>query len=141
LAFLLMDLWHRGLTDLANLAMNRYLDEADDEDGFTLLPFFMAVRASVRAHVAAMQGGEGGAAGGRLAAEPRAYFDLARDPLRAHPARLVAIGGLSGSGKTTVAEALAAHVGAPPGARVVESDRIRKAMHGVPAETRLPDRA
>ena len=28
-----------------------------------------------------------------------------------------------------------------PGARIIESDRIRKAMHGVPAETRLPDRA
>ncbi|MBE1264339.1 AAA family ATPase, partial [Salmonella enterica subsp. enterica serovar Derby] len=35
----------------------------------------------------------------------------------------------------------AARVGAPPGARIVESDRIRKAMHGVPAETRLPDKA
>lgn len=141
LSFLLMDLWHRGLASLANLAMNRYLDEADDEDGFALLPFFMAVRATVRAHVAATQAGEGGAAGGRLAAEARAYFDLARDLLRERPARLVAIGGLSGSGKTTVAEALAAHVGAPPGARVVESDRVRKAMHGVPAETRLPDKA
>ena len=35
--------------------MNRYLDEADDEDGFVLLPFFMAVRAAVRAHVTATQ--------------------------------------------------------------------------------------
>lgn len=141
LAFLLMDLWHRGLADLANLAMNRYLDEADDEDGFPLLPFFMAVRAVVRAHVGATQAAEGGVGADRLAAEARAYFDLARDLLRARPARLVGIGGLSGSGKTTVAEALAPHVGAPPGARVVESDRIRKAMHGVPAETRLPDKA
>lgn len=135
LAFLLMDLWHRGLADLANLAMNRYLDEADDEDGFALLPFFMAMRAAVRAHVAATQPGEA------AEAEARAYFDLAAELLRDRPTRLVAIGGLSGSGKTTVAEALAPHVGAPPGARVVESDRIRKAMHGVPAETRLPDRA
>ena len=135
-AFLLMDLWHRDLADLANLAMNRYLDEADDEDGFSLLPFFMAVRAAVRAHVAATQAGEGGPT-----AEARAYFDLAGTLLRGHAARLVAIGGLSGSGKTTVAEALAAHVGAPPGARVVESDRIRKAMHGVTAETRLPEAA
>ena len=49
LAFLLMDLWHRGFPEHANLVMNRYLDEADDEDGFPLLPFFMAVRAAVRA--------------------------------------------------------------------------------------------
>lgn len=71
----------------------------------------------------------------------RAYFDLAADLLTERPARLMAIGGLSGSGKTTVAEALAAKVGSPPGARIVESDRIRKAMHGVPPETRLPNKA
>ncbi|MER8373956.1 AAA family ATPase [Mesorhizobium sp. M1406] len=141
LAFLLMDLWHRGFPQLANLVMNRYLDEADDEDGFILLPFFMAVRAAVRAHVTATQVEEGSVDSDTLTAEARSYFDLARNFLQEAPPRLVAIGGLSGSGKTTVAEALAAHVGAPPGARIVESDRIRKAMHGVPAETRLPDRA
>lgn len=141
LAFLLMDLWHRGFPQLANLVMNRYLDEADDEDGFVLLPIFMAVRAAVRAHVTATQVEEGSADSDKLSAEARSYFDLARRLLQETPPRLVAIGGLSGSGKTTVAEALAPHIGAPPGARIVESDRIRKAMHGVPAETRLPDKA
>ena len=141
LAFLLMDLWHRGFPQLANLVMNRYLDEADDEDGFVLLPIFMAVRAAVRAHVTATQVEEGSADSDKLSAEARSYFDLARTLLQETPPRLVAIGGLSGSGKTTVAEALAPHIGAPPGARIVESDRIRKAMHGVPAETRLPDKA
>ncbi|MBZ9706213.1 AAA family ATPase [Mesorhizobium sp. ESP7-2] len=141
LAFLLMDLWHRGFPQLANLVMNRYLDEADDEDGFILLPFFMAVRAAVRAHITATQVEEGSADTDKLTAEARSYFDLAQALLQEKPPRLVAIGGLSGSGKTTIAEALAAHIGAPPGARIVESDRIRKAMHGVPAETRLPDKA
>ncbi|WP_192248613.1 bifunctional aminoglycoside phosphotransferase/ATP-binding protein [Mesorhizobium silamurunense] len=141
LAFLLMDMWHRGFPELANLVMNRYLDDADDEDGFILLPFFMAVRAAVRAHVTATQVEEGSPDSVKLSAEARSYFELAQALLTQTPARLVAIGGLSGSGKTTVAEALAAHVGAPPGARIVESDRIRKAMHGVPAETRLPDKA
>lgn len=140
LAFLLMDLWHRGLVDLANLTMNRYLDQADDEDGFPLLPFFMAVRAAVRAHVLGTQLAEGSDDAG-IVAEARSYFRLASTLLANVPPRLVAIGGLSGSGKTTVAEALAAHLGAPPGARIVESDRIRKAMHGVPAETRLPQKA
>ncbi|MER8693085.1 AAA family ATPase [Mesorhizobium opportunistum] len=141
LAFLLMDLWHRGFPELANLVMNRYLDEADDEDGFILLPFFMAVRAAVRAHVTATQVEQSGADSDKLAAEARSYFDLAQALLQETPPRLVAIGGLSGSGKTTIAEALAAKIGAPPGARIVESDRIRKAMHGVPAETRLPNKA
>jgi aminoglycoside phosphotransferase family enzyme/predicted kinase len=141
LAFLLMDLWRRGFPELANLVANRYLDEADDEDGFVLLPFFMAVRAAVRAHITATHAEEGGDDAGKLAGEARAYFDLAVKLLAARPALLIAIGGFSGSGKTTIAEAIAAHVGAPPGARIVESDRIRKAMHGVTAETRLPERA
>lgn len=141
LAFLLMDLWHRGFPEFANLVMNRYLDESDDEDGFVLLPFLMAVRAAVRAHVTATQVEEADGRSDDLIAEARSYFDLAGDLLRPRPARLIAIGGLSGSGKTTIAEALAAHVGAPPGARIVESDRIRKALHGVAPETRLPDKA
>jgi len=140
LAFLLMDLWHRGFPELANLVINRYLDEADDEDGFALLPLFMAVRAAVRAHVTATQVDEGGRSK-NLVAEARSYFDLARALLRECSPRLIAVGGLSGSGKTTIAEALAAYVGEPPGARIVESDRIRKAMHGVPPETRLSDKA
>jgi aminoglycoside phosphotransferase family enzyme/predicted kinase len=141
LAFLLMDLWHRGFPELANLVANRYLDESDDEDGFPLLPFLMAVRAAVRAHVTATQANSDSADRDRLAAEARSYFNLARAMLGDHSPRLIAIGGLSGSGKTTVAEALAAHVGSPPGARIIESDRIRKAMHGVAPETRLPDKA
>lgn len=141
LAFLLMDLWHRGFPDLANLTMNRYLDEAGEEDGFVLLPFFMAVRAEVRAHVIATQAEKSGDADGKLAAEARAYFDLAKALLAECPARLIAIGGLSGSGKTTLAEIVAPHIGPPPGARFIESDRIRKALHGVSAETRLPAEA
>lgn len=141
LAFLLMDLWHRGFPEFANLVANRYLDESDDEDGFVLLPFFMAVRAAVRAHVTATQARSSARDRKKLVAEARSYFELAGSMLQPRPARLIAIGGLSGSGKTTVAETLAAHVGAPPGARIVESDRIRKAMHGVAPETRLPDKA
>ena len=136
LAFLLMDLWHRGFAASANLVMNRYLDETGDDGGFSLLPFFMAVRAAVRAHVTATFFKEGGTAAG-LVDEARSYFHLALALLQEPPPRLVAIAGLSGSGKTSVAEKLAPHLGAPPGARIVESDRIRKALHGVPAETRL----
>jgi len=138
LAFLLMDLWHRGFPEFANLVANRYLDETDDEDGYVLLPYFMAIRAAVRAHVAATQAEESGISSGELVTEARSYFELARSLIDTKPAQLIVIGGFSGSGKTTVAEALAPELGSPPGARIVESDRIRKAMHGVPAEERLP---
>lgn len=56
LAFLLMDLWRRDLRDLANLVLNRYLDEQDETGGLALLPFFMAVRAAIRAHAAQASG-------------------------------------------------------------------------------------
>ena len=118
--------------------MNRYLDEADDEDGFILLPFFMAVRAAVRAHVTATQVEEGSRRSEQACRPKPILLRAGSSLLDAKPAQLVAIGGLSGSGKTTVAEAPRTKVGAPPGARIVESDRIRKAMHDVPAETRLP---
>jgi len=141
LAFLLMDLWHRDLGALANRVANRYFDEIGTDEGFGLLPFFMAVRASVRAHVTATfaQGAGGGAA--REAAAARRYYDLALALLAEAPPRVVAVGGLSGSGKTTVAEALAPALGAPPGARIVESDRTRKAMFGVKSDVPLPQEA
>ncbi len=133
-----MDLWHRGFPQFANLVMNRYLDEAGDQDGFVLLPYFMAIRAAVRAHVTATQIEESGQRSEALAAEARSYFDLALSLLESRPPRLIVIGGLSGSGKTTVSEILAAQFGSPPGARIIESDRVRKELYGVAAETRLP---
>jgi aminoglycoside phosphotransferase family enzyme len=77
LAFLLTDLWYRGFSELANLVANRYLDEADDEDGFAFLPFFMAVRAAVRAHVTATQVEEEAGERKGLERQARSYFDFA----------------------------------------------------------------
>lgn len=137
IAFLLMDLWHRGLRAEANLVLNRYLDAGDEEDGLPLISFLMAVRAAVRAHVSATQAQAGGQAAARRE-EANAYFELARALLRPRRACLIAVGGLSGSGKSTVAAALAPEIGPAPGARILASDRIRKHMFAVPAETRLP---
>ena len=55
--------------------------------------------------------------------------------------RLIAIGGLSGSGKSAVARAIAPHVGACPGAVHVRSDVERKRLFGVAASERLPEHA
>lgn len=139
LAFILMDLWHRGLPGLANILLNRYLDETADEAGLGLLPFLMAVRAAVRAHVGAAQADNGRDAG--ASEEARSYLTLALDCLSPRPAGLVAVGGLSGSGKSTVAEAVAPIIGPVPGARILGSDRLRKARFGVPPQTRLPQKA
>ncbi|MDP3410456.1 bifunctional aminoglycoside phosphotransferase/ATP-binding protein [Bosea sp. (in: a-proteobacteria)] len=144
LAFVLMDLWHRGLDSLANTLFNRYLDATGDEAGLPLLPFFMAVRATVRAHVVALQAQEDKAAGAPSAAseaEAGSYLGLALACLAPREARLVAVGGLSGSGKSTVAAAVAPAIGPVPGARILASDRLRKRRFGVAAETRLPSEA
>jgi aminoglycoside phosphotransferase family enzyme/predicted kinase len=139
--FLLMDLWDRDLHDLANIALNGYVEAAGDIDGVRPLPFFMAVRAAVRAHVLAAQTafGVGGAAA--LTGEAVKYRALAGEFLKPSVPRLVAIGGFSGSGKSTLARALAASLAPPPGALVLSSDRIRKRLFGVDAHTRLPAEA
>ncbi|NIX78341.1 AAA family ATPase [Microvirga terricola] len=142
LAFLLMDLWHRDQRDHANLVLNRYLDECDEGDGLPLMPFFMAIRAAVRAHVTAAQMASADAKNKpTFEAEARTYFDLACKLLQPEPVSLVAIGGFSGSGKSTVTSLLAASLGPAPGARTLNSDRIRKKLYGVAAETHLPEAA
>ncbi len=150
LAFPLMDLWRCGRLDLANLLFNRYADAfeayappapATMRDGFAALPFFMAVRAAIRAHIAAGRAGEGGPSAPRLVAEAHEYFDLANALLAPRDAALMAVGGFSGSGKSTLAAALAPELGPPPGARTLNSDRIRKAMHRMRPQDQLPPEA
>ncbi|MFV0281001.1 MAG: AAA family ATPase [Rhodoblastus sp.] len=139
LAFLLMDLIHRGLAQEANLVFNRYLDMNDEADGLPALPFFMALRASIRAHVGAAQASSAPPEKAvALREEAQAYFYLAERFLTPCENMLVAVGGFSGSGKSTLAAALAPYLGAAPGARILSSDRIRKRMFGVAPQERLP---
>ncbi len=139
LAFVLMDLWRKSRADLANMLLNRYLDEVDETDGLTLLPLFIAIRAIIRAHVAARMSDDAqGEKRMELREEAHAYVSLAEDAMRAGAALLVGVGGLSGSGKSTLAAALAPLIAPIPGARVLSSDRIRKALFGVAPTSRLP---
>lgn len=142
LSFLAMDLWHRGLHEMANLVVNLYLDRTDEEDGFACMPFFIALRAAVRAHVLATQSKDPEIEGAaEKLAEARSYYDLAMALLRPNATRLIAIGGFSGSGKSTIAVKVAPLIGLAPGARMIESDRLRKSMFGVEPEERLPESA
>lgn len=139
LAFVLMDLWHRDRFELANLLLNRYLDVADETDGIGLLPFLMALRAVIRAHVTAAQATDAtGDVAAAKTAEARAYLALGESLLTGKSVVLLAVGGFSGSGKSSVAAAVAPWTGAAPGARILSSDRIRKRLNGVDVLTRLP---
>jgi aminoglycoside phosphotransferase family enzyme/predicted kinase len=141
LAFLLMDLWRRDQRGFANLALNRYLDHRDEADGLPLLPYFMTLRAAIRAEVAAARFLQPDANRAALGKETRNYFNLATSLLRPSEGRLIAIGGRSGSGKSSVAARLAPLVGSAPGARVVNSDRLRKKLFDAPPTQRLPETA
>jgi aminoglycoside phosphotransferase family enzyme/predicted kinase len=137
LAFLLMDCWHRKLHNEANLLFNRYIDRSpEDELGIALLPLFLSVRATIRAHVLAAQSKRVGS-DETLAALARSYLALAEDLLSERSTPLIAIGGLSGTGKSVLSRALAGSIGPPPGARILRSDVMRKRAAGVAPETRL----
>lgn len=139
LAFLIMDLEYRDLRGLANITLNRYLDVSGDGGGLGTLPLFLSLRAAIRAHVsaAAADSATKPSAGAGALGEARAYIDLALAFLAPPAPRLIAVGGLSGSGKSLLARRLAPPVGAAPGAWVVRSDVERKRLAGVDPLTRL----
>ncbi|MBL8705191.1 MAG: AAA family ATPase [Rhodospirillales bacterium] len=155
LAFLLMDLQHRGLPGLANAAFNRYLMRAMADagaaggdallpvDGLAALPLFLATRAAIRAQVglaAARRQADAARAQAKIA-EAGAYLDLALACLDPPRPRLLAVGGLSGTGKSTLALGLAPMIGPVPGALVLRSDALRKTLAGGGLFDRLPPAA
>jgi uncharacterized protein len=139
LAFLLMDLWRRQLFRHANAVWNSYLGETNDLDGASLMPLFMSCRAAVRAKTSATAAGmqSDTARAAELRQLARDYIGMAASLLQPSHPSLIAIGGLSATGKSTLAQALAPSVGAAPGAVVVRSDEIRKRLCGVQMSDRL----
>lgn len=136
LSFLLMDLLDKQQPRLANRALNAWVLERDVvrwPEVIASLPalrLYLALRAEIRAKVEARRpGGE---------ASARHYLALARGLARASIPRIVAIGGFSGTGKSTLGRALAPALGGPCGALHLRSDEIRKRLAGVPLERRLP---
>ena len=143
LAFLLMDLIERGRNAAANSVLNRYLSEtqrAEDLDALAALPLFLSVRAAIRAKVTAARRAPGAE---RAAVEQsaRAYFALAGRLLAPPPPILLAVGGLSGTGKSLLARALAPTILPAPGAVLLRSDVERKLLFGVAETERLPETA
>jgi uncharacterized protein len=126
-AFLLMDLDHRAGRPAANRVMNRYVARNGDAKITGGFPVFLSQRAMIRAHVLASMG-----------QDSTAYLAAAQTYLDPVTPVVVAIGGLQGTGKSTLARALAPDLGPAPGALVLRSDETRKRLHGLPPEARLP---
>lgn len=142
LAFLLMDLDRHGKRSAANLILNRVLwrTQADvDLEGLAALPLMLSLRAGIRAFVtlqrASLEGPDR-----RVADQSRGRdtFAAAEAYLAPSHPRLIAVAGLSGTGKSTLAAGLAPLVGPPPGALHLRSDLERKALFGVDEQDRLP---
>lgn len=122
IAFLAMDLEHLGRPELAEHVLADYCSAADDGAApASLVHHYLAYRAFVRAKVECLQHTQGhdGAA-----AQVRSYTGLAEEHLDRGAVRLALVGGLPGTGKTTVATSLAAEVGAV----VLSSDRVRSEL-------------
>lgn len=143
LAFLLMDLIERALPQPANIVLNRYLMQtrrAEDLDALAALPLFMSLRAAIRAKVTAARRAQD-ATRTSVEQSARDYFTLAARLLAPPEPTLVAVGGLSGTGKSLLARALAADILPEPGAVLLRSDVERKALFGVTEADRLPQTA
>jgi uncharacterized protein len=142
LAFLLMDLLGRKLPGAATAVLNTYLAETrrlEDLDALAALPLFLSLRAAIRAKVtAAKVPNADDRKRGPLIERAKTYFDLACELIAPPAARLIAVGGLSGTGKSVLARALAPSVAPAPGAIVLRSDVDRKALFHVGETERLP---
>jgi aminoglycoside phosphotransferase family enzyme/predicted kinase len=131
-AFLAMELDARDRSDLAGSFLGRFALESNDYNLYDVVDFYLSYRAWVRAMVASLLAADPSTPrekAARKAGEARALFALAEGYTRppARPAPVVAVGGLIGTGKTVLAEALARALGLP----VVASDRTRKCLAGL----------
>jgi aminoglycoside phosphotransferase family enzyme/predicted kinase len=131
LAFLAMDLDFRNRPAMSDELVGRYLEMSGDSTLPLVLDFYKCYRAYVRGKVEGFLLSEPEVPAAQKAAarsRARAFFRLVnRYARRGTPCTLVNMAGLSGTGKSFLANALAARLGAV----VVSSDVVRKRLAGV----------
>lgn len=117
-AFLAMDLEHLGRPDLSTHLMDQYRAASGDTWPTGLEDFWIAYRAQVRAKVSGIRGSQGDP---EAFTASRSYLRLAARRLATAIPTMVIVGGLPGSGKSTVARGLQDHYGS----HLFQSDVIR----------------
>jgi aminoglycoside phosphotransferase family enzyme/predicted kinase len=131
LAFLAMDLDSRGCGHLGWRLVKTYAEAAGDPEVYILLDFYKCYRANVRCKVDCLrlaEGGLGDREGREVRRRARRYFQLAAGYAAAFSRQtLWAVCGLSGSGKSTIADEMATRLGAA----VHRSDAVRKRLFGI----------
>jgi uncharacterized protein len=126
-AFLAMDLERLGAPALAGQFMAAYADYCGDPAPASLTHHYVAYRAFVRVKIACLRVAQGDPAAGL---EARQLAEVALRHLRAGAVTLAVVGGLPGTGKSALAGTVAGRLGFT----VLNSDRIRKELAGLPAE-------
>ena len=138
MAFVVMDLTHRGQQPLAYRLLNAYLEYTGDYVGLAVFRFYLVYRAIVRAKVAGIRlVQETGTDIPRVTTqkELQSYLMLAERLTRPDPPSLIIMHGLSGSGKTIVSQIILEAIGAIR----IRSDIERKRLFGLSPEARTED--
>ena len=135
-----MDLERRGLFAQQNVVLSEYLLHSDDAniDALGMLPLFLSCRSAIRATTSAQAAVHDAEHKKPLSRESIQYIGLAISYLDIPKPRLVAIGGLSGTGKSTIASRLTSLIAKPPGALQIRSDVERKHAAGFSESETLP---
>lgn len=126
-AFLAMDLEQLGAGEAAAYFLARYGEYSGDLAPPSLWHHYVAYRAFVRAKVSVIQARQGAP---NAEAAARRLASMALRHLRTSAVGLILVGGLPGSGKSTLSGALADRLGVT----LLSSDRMRKELAGIPAE-------
>lgn len=124
--FLAMHLERLGRPDLGHALMDWYREYSAESHPQSLEHHYVAFRALVRAKISCLKGADEVAV--------RAHLEQCRRHLLAGRVRLVVVGGLPGTGKTTLARALSDALGCP----LLRSDETRKQLAGVDPLTPSP---
>ena len=138
-AFTWMDLLDHGLPQLAARLLNGYLEATGDYAGLASLRFYAVYRALVRALVALIRRGQSDSSAAEQMSQEQAcarYLEVAERIMQVSPSRVLLVSGVTGSGKTTVAQHLLERLGAVR----VRSDVERKRRAGLAATERRPER-
>jgi aminoglycoside phosphotransferase family enzyme/predicted kinase len=133
-SFLAMDLDHYGFADLSRSFVKAYISYSRDAEILKLLPYYKCYMACVRGKVESFKTDDpyiSDAEREKTKSVAIGYFDLAGAYARKKPLLLITVG-LMGTGKSTVARALAKRLGLT----VISSDIIRKKLAGVPLTER-----
>jgi hypothetical protein len=120
-AFLAMDLEFLGRKDLGDYFLKRYVAHSADLAPSSLRDFYVAYRAVVRAKVDCVRLLQGKP---EAAVDATRHLAIATQHLESGATRLALIGGNPGTGKSTLARALAERIGA----QVISTDDVRREL-------------